>query len=233
MPDHKVSRNHSLCELIEFECPPHRSLEVVLDPPVPALPQTVLCLDLLLQESSVDLQTVSQLILGDLGATVQILRLAGWEFENSDDRPDRIEDCIASLGLRTCFEAVSMCTAPHDIRRRRITECWRHAREIAEYSMLVAADLPDLRPGDAYLAGLLHEIGSLPSILGWRTAGSDPVDEATAGAGLAMSWSLPGFVVDSLNDLSPRGRTAPWTSILRCAHALAGATGRNERFAAF
>ena len=59
------------------------------DPAIPIMQETLLLLDLAAQESSVDLREMSQLVLDDLGATLQILRLAGREYDNSHDRPLR------------------------------------------------------------------------------------------------------------------------------------------------
>jgi len=76
------------------------------DPAIPIMQETLLLLDLAVQESSVDLREISQLVLDDLGATLQILRLAGREYANSHDRPLRIEDCISALGVNACMQAV-------------------------------------------------------------------------------------------------------------------------------
>ena len=52
-------------------------------PAVPVMPETLLLLDLVAQEPTVDLRGMSQLVLDDMGATLQILRLAGREYGNS------------------------------------------------------------------------------------------------------------------------------------------------------
>jgi hypothetical protein len=62
---------------------------VAPDPAIPIMQETLLLLDLVVQEPSVDLREMSKLVLDDLGATLQILRLAGSEYSNSKDRPLR------------------------------------------------------------------------------------------------------------------------------------------------
>ena len=52
-------------------------------PGVPALAATLLKMELELHESSTDLRGFSEAVLGDVGATIQILRLAG---RNTDRR---------------------------------------------------------------------------------------------------------------------------------------------------
>lgn len=64
-------------------------------PDVPALPETLLQMELRLHEFSIDLHELSQLVLSDLGATLQIMRLAARESSAPDAHPARIEDCIS------------------------------------------------------------------------------------------------------------------------------------------
>ena len=111
------SRRNQLVE------PQPSQVEFVQDfPDIPVLTKTLLFLDLLVQEPCIDLREMSQLVLSDLGATLQILRLAGREFGNADDRPVRMEDCISDLGLEACLKAVSRKPCPRRpaARHRRL-----------------------------------------------------------------------------------------------------------------
>ena len=58
---------------------------------------TVLGLEILLHEPCIDLRMASELVLSDVGATIQILRLVGREYEFATEHPCRMGDCIASL----------------------------------------------------------------------------------------------------------------------------------------
>jgi HD-like signal output (HDOD) protein len=185
-------------------------------PDVPVLTQTLLILELLLQEPCVDLREVTHVVLGDLGATLQILRLAGREYGNGEGRPTRIEDCIADIGLEACLRAVSAQTIAHDGRRTAIGEFWAHSREIAEYSRMVAQDMPGINPEEAYLTGLLHALGMLPGLLGWREAGI--TDGALAGLRIAKRWSLPDCIMEFFNEMHLTGYATRWSGIVQKAH---------------
>jgi hypothetical protein len=187
-------------------------------PAVPVFPETVLLLELEAQEPCADLRRLSQVVLSDLGATLQILRLAGREYGNTEDRPNRIEDCISDLGLRTCLNAVAAQITARSDRPSEIAEIWAHSREIAHHSRLIAEDLPEVNPEDAYLVGLLHAIGLLPDLLGWNGRETDAFESAHIAFMMATQWSLPQFVVDAFRAMCYATEESEWTAILMSAH---------------
>ena len=58
------------------------------------MPETLLLMDLGALEKPVDLEEITQVVLSDPGATIQVLRLAGRERALGEEREARIEDCI-------------------------------------------------------------------------------------------------------------------------------------------
>jgi hypothetical protein len=188
---------------------------------VPVLLETILRLDLEAQEPAMDLRALSRVVLSDLGATLQILRLAAEQHGDAPDRPSRIEDCISALGASACIEAVSAHAVLHDSRYSAVAETWTHAREVAHYSRLVAEDMADVNPDEAYLVGLLHAVGLLPAALGWTGSERNTFDAARAGLQMARQWSLPQGAVDYFRELSQDGSETPWLEIVHKAHKLA------------
>jgi hypothetical protein len=190
----------------------------VPNPAIPIMQETLLLLDLAVQEPSVDLREMTQLVLDDLGATLQILRLAGREYGNSHDRPIRIEDCISGLGVAACMEAVSEERAARHGRQRLIADMWAHSREIAQYAREIANEMPEINPDQAYLVGLLHLIGSLPSVLGWVDSKKNAVAEAASGLQMARQWSLPHFVQQFFSESQSAECKSEWSEIVQLAH---------------
>ncbi|HEY6848892.1 MAG TPA: HDOD domain-containing protein [Terracidiphilus sp.] len=190
-------------------------------PAVPVLPETLLRLDLEVQESSVDLGAVTQVVLNDLGATVQIFRLAGREYGNGQGRPTRIEDCISVLGVSACMEAISLETIAHDYRYKAVTATWAHSQEIARYAKVVAERMPEANPDEAYLVGLFHSIALLPPVLGWYGSQGKTIDLASAGFRIAKQWALPRFAIEYFDDTRHDQSASPWAEILNMAHRFA------------
>ena len=86
---------------------------------VPVMSATVLGLEMLLNESCIDLRKASELVLSDVGATIQTLRLVGRDYDFAADLPCRMGDCIASLDLGTWFCAMSARTFGFTANMRR------------------------------------------------------------------------------------------------------------------
>jgi hypothetical protein len=185
-------------------------------PDIPVMPETLLMLDLMVQETCVDLRQMSLLILADVGATLQILRMAGREYGTTEDRPTRIADCISDLGLRACLKAVSTQTISRHRCHNEIAAFWNHSRVVADLSRSVAQEMLETDPEEAYLVGLLHGMGSLPALLGWRE--SSIADPALAGVRLAKRWWLPRCVTELFTEMQLPGRATGWSGIVQKAH---------------
>ena len=187
---------------------------------VPVMSATVLGLEILLSEPCIDLQKASELVLSDIGATIQTLRLIGRDYDFAAELPYRMGDCIASLDLGTWFCAMSARTFAFEGLHPAATAFWKHGRLIAQYAQLVAESLDRFSSEDAYLVGLLHEVGAIPKVLGWPggvSGASDPV------ALSALEGSLPLFVLAAIRSVNDRCSSSTWTFILNAAHKLAGA----------
>ena len=186
---------------------------------VPVMSATVMGLEMLLQDPCIDLGMATELVLSDVGATIQILRLIGREYDFPAERPTRMGDCLASLDVDAWFGAISARTFVCDRKHAATTAVWRHSRLVAQYAQLVAESLDDVSPEDAYLVGLLHGIGDIPAALGLpdRSRGGK-----AAGALSAMEGTLPLFVLDAIHSMSDGASAPGWRFILTTAHELAG-----------
>jgi HD-like signal output (HDOD) protein len=188
-------------------------------PDLPVLPETVLLMDLLSSQFSVDLSELSRLILSDVGATLQILRFAGREFGDSPDCPLRIEDCICALGVQACLLEVSRHTAVSQIRQYGILEAWLHSREVAACCRVEAASLNEnISPDEAYLVGLCHTLGTLPALLHWGWGERHEIGRDRTGLRLAERWKLPPSVQEYFLDMERRVPSGPWVRLVRSAH---------------
>ncbi len=187
-------------------------------PDMPTLPSTRLQIALLLQESQVDLRALGDVILSDVCATLQTFRLAGEEYPEEDDRPTRIEDCIASLNLDRWRDllCVPRITGTLDLTREL-----GHSRRVALCAKELASLFDDCSPEEAYLAGLLSEVDRLPEILGWTGVGDSPDEQREHGLAMAYYWHLPKYVLAALRSKRHDEKPSSMSGILELAHSMA------------
>ncbi len=201
-------------------------------PSMPILAATRLQLELLLQERSVDLKNMAEIILADAGATLQVLRLIGEEYAGEEERPTRIEDCIVSLTRERWHEVVCASSTSHSAP---LLAEWQHCRRIAECARELARCMDGFQPEEAYLVGLLFRLGKFPRLLGWRPIGDLPrINALDAHHGedhavslmLAEYWHLPAYLLSALREQAPAALPCTdsalgWAGILQNAQELA------------
>ena len=189
---------------------------------IPVLQETLLLVELEAQEFCVDLRMFSQLVLNDLGATLQVLRLVGREYGGAECQPSRVEDCIADMGIQACLDVMSAQLIPRGERSQAIAELWNHSREIARHAKQIVERTMDIDPDQAYLVGLCHSIGSLPAVLGGGGTKIQGGDSVHAGLELAKAWSLPHCVISYLSDVLRYGGSSSLAEMVQAAHRCAG-----------
>jgi len=194
-------------------------------PDLPVFPDTLLKVELALHERPVELARISALILADLGAAIQVMRLARREWDDGA-KPDRIEECICSLGLQACLDAMSKRTIARCPRNLAVVRAWEHAAAIAGLSGLMAEEQSSATTTEeATWVGLCHEIGSLPEVLGWDLAGKRAIDRNATGLAMAEAWFLPRCVAQYFSDLLISDRESWRTAIVDRAHERVEAAG--------
>jgi hypothetical protein len=188
-------------------------------PDVPVLSETLLLMELMIRQRTVDLGEISKLVLSDLGAALQILRVAGGEVCSIEGLPTRIEDCISNLGLQVCLDAMSRRTMRGSSRHPEMIEAWTHARLVAEECRHLAYEgRCPVNPEEAYLVGLLHELGSLPAMLGWDRTMQRVGSPDMIGLRMAQAWSLPRCVAEYFAPLRSISGVNPWREVVQQAH---------------
>ena len=195
---------------------------------VPVMLGTVLGLELLLREPCLDLRMVSEIVLSDVGATIRILGLVGREGDLGAGQPRRMGECLASLDVGVWFNVISARTFASDREHSKMTAVWKHCRLVAQYAQLVAESLEGISADEAYLVGLLHEIGAIATVLEWP---KDCPGRRDPAALLAMERALPLFVLAAMRSVNDPYAPLTWRFILTAANELAGAREEFDEYA--
>jgi len=187
-------------------------------PSVPTMIATRLQLELLLQDSPIDLGAVSEVILADPGATLQILRLIGEEYPNPEDRPTRMEDCLASLNMQHCYHVVCASTLPQN---SGLLAEWQRIRRVAHCARELARCIDGFSPEEAYIVGLLHQVGKFPHLLGWDPSGESSHEQDALGLMLADCWQLPEYLLTAIREQRESITSSRWGDFLQMAQRVA------------
>jgi putative nucleotidyltransferase with HDIG domain len=148
-----------------------------------------------------------------------------------------LHNIAASIAVREAFSGLSGShTGDFD-------GFWRHSLLVAELAEAIARESAPADAEEAYLAGLLHDVGELLLLGGLRNTygrllgeaeGAEPAlvaleqatlqtDHAAVGAWLVERWRLPSFMADALlfhhHGLEAVAEADPLTRVLWAAHA--------------
>src|SRR5271168_5351363 len=191
----------------------------ILSRGLPTLPNYVLDLNVLLSQPTVDLKKVGNVIRTDASLTSQALKLCNSALFGLRHRVISIEQAAILLGtarLRTLVLACSvMQFAGKRLPKAQLTRFWHHSFLCALLAERLASHLQYCEKEQAYLGGLLHDIGLLPMwivVLGEEAAQRTPpppgwvdnphlerdyfaMDHCKVGRWMGVSWNyMPSFI---------------------------------------
>lgn len=183
---------------------------------LPVMPSTVIGLEALLQQTTVNLRSTTELIMRDLGAVIHVLRMAVKEFGWDPNRPTRIAQFIAGLELRDIVAEFSAHMFPFETQQGTLSAVWKQRCRVAQCAYLIAESRSDMNPDDAFLMGLLDDRGAVVTVLGLRQAFPGSIDLFHL---LASEGLFP--VVTPFAGSYSGGLPRAWTEVLDSADELA------------
>lgn len=196
------------------------ALMAALSDGLPTLPAYVFELNSLLAETPVNLRRVGEVIRTDPSLTAQVLRLCNSAFLGFRERVTRIEHAIMLVGSERLRTMVLTCSLVEYVGRRVASEdiqsFWGHCFLTATLSERLARATTYYQPEQAYLAGLLHDIGALPLLMmtskgsqelenirtfGWGESielerERFGIDHCEVGRWIGVSWNFPPILLE-------------------------------------
>ena len=193
-------------------------LLAIVDNGLPPFPAIVLELTKVLSGSDPDVKKAGKLIRSDPSLSSQVLRLCNSPMFGLRSRVISIEQAAVLLGaerLRSLAMTCSMLAfAGNALPQEQLTSFWSHSFLAALLAEQLATYQDYFEKEQAYIAGLLHDIGRLPQCIlsleeqsKSRTAPPEwpdnptierdyfGIDHCTAGSRMAKSWNfMPSFI---------------------------------------
>lgn len=211
--------------LVDNDCKPlnvGEIADIVRD--LPALPGVVLELLATLRDNDVSLDRMAELIATDQSLAARALRLANSPFYGMPRKVTSIAEAIALVGVASIRTIVLAAALPGHFRVSRESgfdrdRFWRHSIATA-IAAKAFAHLHGGKEDEAFVAGLLHDIGELVLAIGFperyalvlsrlRAHEMDPreieagvfaTDHTVVGGLLAQRWLLPIQIVSVISD---------------------------------
>jgi HD-like signal output (HDOD) protein/signal transduction histidine kinase len=215
---------------------------------LPAMPQILVKLLAHLQADDLGMPELAALVSQDAGMTGKILAVANSSAYHRAGRQVNLEQSMVSLGtdmIKTLVISDSVFQTFNSFPNSGATDLrafWKNSLTAAVLARELARRLEYSQPEEAYLAGLLHNVGRLallataPKEYGFNFTARDDEDlcaveqrtmqitHAEAGAWLIERWQLDSFLADSVlyhHEPSERLEAAhPLIRIVRAAHVL-------------
>ncbi|MGM9491847.1 HDOD domain-containing protein [Ideonella sp. YS5] len=192
---------------------------------LPAMPQILLRFLEEAGSENASLDTLAQLVMRDPALSARLLTVANSAAFRRGGELRGIKQSLMALGTRmvrtiaSCLVVQSVFARLSDARPQDLAGFWRHSLLVAELARSTAQELgaTDGESEEAYLAGLLHDVGQLVLLGGLGKAygtllsssqteadlvgNEQPVlatDHAAVGAWVVDQWQLPSLMADAI-----------------------------------
>jgi HD-like signal output (HDOD) protein/signal transduction histidine kinase len=224
---------------------------------LPAMPQILIKLLGHLQADDLGMPELAALIANDAGMTAKLLAVANSSAYHRAGRTVNLEQSLISLGtdmIKTLVISDSVFQTFNSFPHSGSTDLrafWKNALTTAVIARDLARAMPYAHQEEAYLAGLLHNVGRLallataPKEYAFNFNARDDEDlcaveqrtleitHTEAGAWLIERWQLDSFLADAvLYHHEPSARLSaahPLIRIVRLAHVLSAHSHDNEQ----
>jgi HD-like signal output (HDOD) protein len=144
-------------------------LMAILSEGLPTLPGYVFELNGLLNSSPVNLKRAGEVIRTDPSLSAQVLRVCNSALLNLRWRVTSIDHAVILLGAERLRTLVLTCSlveyVGHRLSAADVQSFWQHSFLTALLSERIAKAVHYAQSGQAYMAGLLHDIGALPLLV--------------------------------------------------------------------
>lgn len=179
---------------------------------LPTLPETAIKIQNLIDDPNVSANKLVNLLSSDPVISMHIIRAANSAALSNGQPARELRGAISRLGYRMLRSMVMNITmtklfqARSPFIDRQLKELWKHSREVAANSYILAQQQKHLKPEQAMLAGLIHDIGALPLYL-HADRHHSALDQKTLeelirkfsvpiGTRLLQSWNFPDELVE-------------------------------------
>ena len=135
---------------------------------LPTLPEVALRVREVVDDENANAGQIAEIIAQDAALSARLIQVGNSPLYRGRQEIDRLPMVIARLGNKLVRNLVTsqvmkqMFQATNDIIDQRLRAVWEHSVQVAAIARALAGQCPGVLPDQAMLAGLIHDIGTLP-----------------------------------------------------------------------
>ena len=137
---------------------------------LPTLPQVALKINDVIDSPDATAKNIAKVISTDAALSARMMQVANSPLVRTASPAENVQAAITRMGMAvvrnivTSFMVNQLFHSKHDTLKKRMSVLWNHSAHVAAISHVLANHFTQLKPDDAMLAGLIHDIGKLPII---------------------------------------------------------------------
>ena len=179
---------------------------------LPTLPEVALRVRDVADDENSSISDLVKIIVSDPALSARIIQVANSPLLRGSTQIDSVEMAVARMGnttVRNCVNSLivqQIFQPTTEVTDRLFRKFWEHSTEVAAISHALAS-FARLKPDQAMLAGLVHDIGALPIIkyaedlpelLEQEQVLADIISElhTTIGTALLSKWEFPQEIIN-------------------------------------
>ena len=192
---------------------------------LPTMPEVALRLREVAEDENSNVQSIAKVIGNDAALTARIIRIANSPLVRGVQTVEDLQMAVSRMGMEyTANLAIGIAMeqlfqATSDAVDERMRKTWAHSTDVASISHVLCQHFTKLKPDQATLGGLIHEIGKLPILAwaddhDWDEATIDEVTEALHpefGRLILEAWDFPPELLDVPSQYTKFDRTTEAT----------------------
>lgn len=138
---------------------------------LPTLPEVALKVRDTVESDNVNAKKVAEVIGTDAAISARLIQVANSPLYRGNQRIDDIQMAVARMGFTVTRDLVvglamrQMFQATSEVTDLRLRLTWEHSTQVAGLTTMLCKHFTKLRPDQAMLAGLVHDIGVLPILV--------------------------------------------------------------------
>lgn len=179
---------------------------------LPTLPDIAVKLRQTAHRDDVDAEDIVRIVQGDPAVAAYCIRMANNAAYATRQPVVELREAIVRMGISAASDLIIAYTlkglyrAPDKASKRLMHAAWQHSARIAALTYVISKHVERLNPEQAFLSGLLHDIGMLVVIREWHHQSSTPLPPhslrslarelgGSLGAMVMRNWHMPDSIV--------------------------------------